>query len=119
MKRWISFIAILMIMIPVMGLATEGPIKAGRLYLRYNVTLGDVTLKPGSYVLQLVPKEEGMFIQILKNGQVLAEDLAIEREARFTRRKPIIKAGKVWNQNFYKITIHYGDKLYLAFLPIQ
>ena len=120
MKRATLFLTVLALVIsPIMVMATEGPVKAGHVTIPRTVAIGDNVLRPGTYTVQLVPKQEGMFIQFVRRGKVIAEDLAIVRNARFTRRTPRIRAGKVWNQNFYKVTIHYGDKLYTAFLPIQ
>ena len=98
--------------------AMEGPIQAGRIVLSRTVQLGDVTLKRGTYRVQLVPKDEGMFIQFVRKNQVVAEDLTIERPARYSRTRPRVRVTKVWNQNFLKVTVHYGDTYYLSFLPI-
>lgn len=101
------------------ALMASADIMAGRVVLTQSVQLGDQTLSRGTYNIRLTPRDEGMFIQFLRQNQVIAEDLLIERPARSSRSHPSVSIGKVWNQNFLKLTVHLENTLYLCFLPLQ
>ena len=119
-RRWLGFgLLILFVGATLVGAqALEQAVTTARFNLPRTVKLGDVTLQRGTYRARLVPKEEGVFVQLLKGNEVVGEDLAIEQPAKFSRRRPAVSVVKTWNQNFIKITIHYGKTYYLMYLPI-
>ena len=104
-------------------MAAQGPtldhaVKAGRFVLRHAAQIGDTTMARGTYHVTLTPKEDGVYIGFTRKGR-LVDDLAIEQPATYTRKHPSIHVVKVWNQAFLKVTVHYGNTLYISYLPMK
>ncbi len=88
------------------------PIPVGTIVLKQTARLGDTVIEPGRYRIRLVEKDEGMFIQIVRKDQVVAEDLAIVQPARRTYRRPLVDVTRLWRQEFIRIRVFYGEHVY-------
>ncbi len=113
-NRLIAFAIVFMISLVGIGY-TADVIKAGRVTLTRSAQLGDTVLHRGTYRVELVQKEEGMFIRLTRKN-VSVEDLAITLPSKWKSRRARASVQKVWNQPFFKVTVHYGDTFYVLYL---
>jgi hypothetical protein len=88
----------------------------GNYRIRERVDFAGTTVEPGLYNVQIVDGDEGSNIQLSKDGQVVAKDLAIVIPARGTASRPQVQITRIANQEFLRIRVRSGDKWYYAYM---
>ena len=84
--------------------------------IRERVDFAGTPIEPGLYNIQIIDGPEGAYIQLSKNGQVVAKDLAIVIPARGSVSRPQVEITRIANQEFLRIRIRHGDSWYYAYL---
>ena len=89
----------------------------GNYRIRERVDFAGTTVEPGLYNVQLIVDDaEGSTIQLSKDGQVVAKDLAIVIPARGTASSPQVQITRIANQEFLRIRVRSGDNWYYAYM---
>ncbi len=88
----------------------------GNYRIRERVDFAGTTVEPGLYNVQIVDGADGSTIQLSKDGQVVAKDLAIVIPARGTSSSPQVQITRIANQEFLRIRVRSGDNWYYAYM---
>ena len=92
-------------------------IELGKFTLPRDVEYSGKTLLKGEYQLSLETREEGSFIGIWKNGELLSEEMAIIQDVKKEYPQPVIAVDVITQDKdqFVRISVFMGKKVYKAF----
>jgi hypothetical protein len=111
-NRKVAVLALFVLTLAVNAFAAD----IGNYRIRERVDFAGTTVEPGMYAVSIVDGEEGKYIQLSKDGQAVAKDLAIVIPARGTAAKPQVQITRIAGQEFLRIRIREGDSWYYAYM---
>ncbi len=108
-----KFIGILFLLlaIPSSTFAAE----LGNITIPVKGVLGGRTVQPGEYTLNLDETPDRPYLQLIKNGNLIATDIAIVLPARGAG-KTSVQLTKVAGKEFVRIRARHGEKWFFAYL---
>ena len=108
-----KFIGILFLL-----LATPSVILAadlGNITIPVKGLLGGRPVQPGQYTLNLDETPDRPYLQLIKNGNLIATDIAIVLPAKGAG-KTSVQLTKVAGKEFVRIRARHGEKWFFAYL---
>jgi len=108
--RWIR-ILFLLFAIPSSIIAAE----LGNITIPADGVLGGRAVQTGVYALNIDETSERPYLQLIKNGKLIATDLAIVLPAKGAG-KTSVQVTKVAGKEFVRIRARHGDKWFFAYL---
>ena len=87
----------------------------GKYRIPEEVTYAGQTVEPGMYTIQIVEGEEGNYLQLSKDGNVVAKDVAIVIPASGPG-KTAVQIARITGQEFLRIRVRSGDNWYYAYM---
>ena len=89
-------------------------VDVGTYRIPTSVKAGGVDVAAGSYLIQIEDGAEGPYVQLSKDGSVVAKELAIVIPAKGPG-KTSVQVATV--QEFVRIRVRQGENWYYAYLP--
>jgi hypothetical protein len=108
---WIGTL-LLFIAIPSSIVAAE----LGNITIPANGVLGGRAVPKGVYALNIDETSKTPYLQLIKNGKLIATDLAIILPAKGKDGKTSAQVTKIAGKEFVRIRARYEDKWFFAYL---
>ena len=115
----IGKVAVLTLFVLTLAVVNVFAVEIGTYRISERVDMAGTAIEPGKYNVEIVDGEDGSYIQLSKDGQAVAKDLAIVIPARGSVSRPQVQISRIANQEFLRIRIRSGDKWYYAYLKRQ
>jgi hypothetical protein len=112
----IGKVAVLTLFVLTLAAVDVFAVDIGNYRIRERADFAGTTIEPGMYTVQIVDGEEGSYIQLSKDGQAVAKDLAIVIPARGGAARPQAQIQRIAGQEFLRIRVRSGDNWYYAYL---
>ena len=98
--------------------ATIFPVFAaelGNITIAVDGVLGGRPVQKGTYVLKIDESSQTPYLQLIKNGKLIATDIAIILPAKGDG-KTSAQVTKIAGQEFVRIRARHGDKWFIVYL---
>ena len=93
--------------------------SVGSYRIPQNVTYAGTPVPAGVYTIEITDGQEGPYLQLSKDGGVVARDLAIVIPATGTAGRPQVQIADLAGQEFLRIRVRSGENWYYAYLEEQ
>ncbi len=115
----IGKVAVLTLFVLTLAVVNVFAVEIGNYRISERADMAGTMIEPGMYTIEIVDGEDGSYIQLSKNGQAVAKDLAIVIPARGSVSRPQVQISRIASQEFLRIRIRSGDNWYYAYLKRQ